>query len=151
IELLLSVLVISTTVVASTASMRGSTEVYHYFADGEHEALMLAQEIHEAAILLPWDAPVGTPANFGPDVVNLSDLDGKSYAPPRSADYEVVVSNLDWSQAVEVHQVDMNNPSVEVDPATFTGKYLTELKVTVKQGDQVKGVHSWWMTAPAHN
>jgi hypothetical protein len=151
VELMLAVLVISTTVVASTASMHSSTEVYHYFADGQHEALMLAQEIHEAALLLPWDAEAGAPGQFGPDVAKLQDFDGKTFTPPRSAGYEVVVSNIDWTQEVEVNHVDLADPTVEVDPATFEGDTLTELKVTVKQGDVVKGVQSWWMTEPTHN
>ncbi len=151
VELMLAVLVISTTVVASTASMHSSTEVYHYFADGQHEALMLAQEIHEAALLLPWSASPGAPAQFGSDVAKLDDLDNKTYSPPRSAEYEVIVSNIGWSQVVEVNRVDMADPSVEIDPATFTGAYLTELKVTVKEGEQVMGVHNWWLTEPTHD
>jgi len=150
-ELMLAVLVISTTVVASTASMQSSTEVYHYFADGQHEALMLAQEVHEAALLLPWDADEGAPPKFGPDVAKLMDLDGMTFTPPRSAGYEVVVSNIDWSQEVEINYVDIDNPTVVVDPETFEGPTLLELKVTVKQGETVKGVQSWWMTEPTHS
>ncbi len=92
VELMLAVLIVSTTLVASTASMNSSSEVYHYFADGKHEALMLAQEIHEAANLLPWTHAQGADPAFGPDVWDVWDLDGKTYNPPRSADYEVVVS-----------------------------------------------------------
>jgi len=58
--------------------MHSSAAMYHYFADGKHESLMLAQEIHEAALLLPWQA--GAEAKFGEDVYDLYDLDGKSYS-----------------------------------------------------------------------
>ena len=40
--------VLSTTVVASHSSLTGTISAYHYFADGAHESLLLAKEIHEA-------------------------------------------------------------------------------------------------------
>jgi len=146
IELMLAVLIISTTVVASTTSMQGSASIYHYFADGKHEALMLAQEIHEAALLLPWEA--GAEAKFGEDVYDLYDLDGKSYCPPRSAEYDLIVSNMSWSQVVSVKTVDLANPDVEVDPATFTGPTLVKLSVKIKEGETVVDTLSWWLSQP---
>lgn len=148
IELMLAVLVISTTLVASTSSMRGSTEVYHYFTDGKHEALMLAQEIHEAAKLLPWNAEGVEEPGFGPDVYTLWDLEEKVYSPPRSAEYDVIVSHIGWTQKVEVRVVDMDNPDVEVDPETFEGETLVELKVTVKEGALEVDSVGWWMSEP---
>lgn len=148
LELMLAVLVISTTVVASSTSLRSSVQVYHFFADGAHEALLLAQEIHEAAVLLPWEP--AEDVQFGTDVYELEDLDGKSFSPPRSADYSIVTSHVGWSQEVEVNTVDLNDPSVEVDPETFTGETLVELEVTVKSGTLVVGEFSWWMSDPAH-
>jgi hypothetical protein len=148
IELMLAVLVISTTLVASTDSMRGSTEVYHYFTDGKHEALMLAQEIHEAAKLLPWDAEGVEEPGFGPGVYTLWDLEDKVYTPPRSAEYDVIVSHIGWTQMVEVRVVDMDHPEVEVDPETFEGETLVELKVTVKQGALAVDSVGWWMSEP---
>jgi hypothetical protein len=145
---MLAVLVIATTVVASNASLRSSTEVYHYFADGQHEALMLAQEIHEAAILLPWDASAGDDALFGDDVYELDDLDDQEYSPPRSAQYDVVTSHVGWSQEVEVRIVDLDDTSMEVDPETFQGETLTELKVSIYSGASLTGEYSWWMTDP---
>ncbi len=150
-ELMLAVLIISTTVVASTSSMRGTTEVYHYFADGAHEALMLGQEIHEAALLLPWSEADATGASFGPDVELLWDLDGKSYSPPRSADYDIVTSHLGWSQTIEVNTVDFHNPSVEVDPESFAGETITELKVLLMNGTAEVATYSWWMSEPSHD
>lgn len=148
LELMLAVLIISTTVVASTSSMRTSAEVYHYFSDGKHEALMLAQEIHEAAKLLPWDSDGVAAPNFGTDVYDLWDLDGKTFTPPRSAEYDVVVSHIGWTQAVEVRVVDMDDPEVEVDPATFPGETLVELRVKVSNGSQVVDEVGWWMSEP---
>ena len=153
IELMLSVVVISTSIVASTNSMGRSSEVYDYFANGKHEALMLAQEIHEAALLLPWELTAEEIAanpdgNFGPDVQVLWDLDAMAYTPPRSASYDVVISHIGWSQHVTVRVVDLNHPEIEVDPLTFDGETLTELKVVIKQqGFKVDEV-SWWMTPP---
>ncbi|MHC5209506.1 MAG: type IV pilus modification PilV family protein [Planctomycetota bacterium] len=147
IELMLAVLVISTTIVASSSSMRSSVEVYHFFADGAHEALLLAQEVHEAALLLPWQPD--DEAQFGPDVHELADLDDMTFSPPRSADYSIVTSHIGWSQVVEVNTVDLMDPTVEVDPETFPGETLTELKVSVKSGALVVGEFSWWMTDPA--
>jgi hypothetical protein len=144
IELMLAVLIISTTLVASTTSMTTSAEVYHYFADGKHEALMLAQEIHEAALLLPWEA--GAEAQFGDNVYDLYDLDGKTYCPPRSAEYDLIVSNMSWSQVVSVKTVDLANPDIEVDPATFTGPTLVKLSVTIKEGETVVDTLSWWLS-----
>lgn len=148
VELMLAVLIISTTVVASTSSMRASAEVYHYFSDGKHEALMLAQEIHEAAKLLPWDAEGVEEPGFGTDVYDLWDLDGKEYSPPRSAEYDLVVSHIGWTQEVEVRVVDMDDPEVEVDPATFDGETLVELRVSVLNGSQVVDEVGWWMSEP---
>jgi Tfp pilus assembly protein PilV len=149
IELMLAVLIISTTLVASTTSMQSSASIYHYFADGKHEALMLAQEIHEAAKLMPWEHVAGADPVFGEDVWCIWDLDGKTYNPPRSADYDVVVSNIGWSQVVEVKVVDMLHPDVEVDPLTFGGQTLVDLKVTIKQGASVVDTVDWWMSKPS--
>ena len=145
---MLAVLVIATTVVASNASLRSSTEVYHYFADGQHEALMLAQEIHEAAILLPWDASPGDDPLFGDDVYELEDLDDKQYSPPVSAQHDAVTSHVGWSQDVEIRIVDLDDPSTEVNPETFQGETLTELKVSIYSGASLAGEYSWWMTDP---
>ncbi len=146
-EVMLASMVLGAAVVASTASMRGSTEVYHYFAEGPHEALMLAQEIHEAAVLLPWEADEDAEEIFG-DAKKLDDIDGATYGPPRSAEYEVVVRHSNWSQEVEVMKVDLADPSVEIDPETFEGEILTELKVTIFNGPTEIGVFSWWMSEP---
>lgn len=145
---MLAVLVISTTVVASHSSLMGTVSAYHYFADGGHDSLLLAKEIHEAALLLPWESGTGSDASFGADVHTLFELDGKVYCPPRSAGYDIVTSHLGWSQAVDVRTVSMTNPSVEVDPSTFTGQMLTELTVVVKDGEKVVGTHSWWLSEP---
>lgn len=148
-ELMLAVLIISTTVVASHSSLTGTVSAYHYFADGEHESLLLAKEIHEAALLLPWEEDTGSEASFGADVDTLFEMDEKHYSPPRSAGYDVVTSHLGWSQTVEIKTVSMADPTVEVDPATFGGAKLTELSVLVKDGDKVIGTHHWWLTDPA--
>lgn len=147
-ELMLAVLVISTTVVASHSSLTGTVSAYHYFADGAHESLLLAKEIHEAALLLPWESGTESEASFGADVHTLYELDGKVYSPPRSAGYDIVTSHLGWSQTVDIRTVSMTNPSVEVDPSTFTGPTLTELSVAVKDGEKLVGTHSWWLTDP---
>ena len=147
-ELMLATIVIGTTVVASTSSLRGSTEVYHYFAEGPHEALMLAQEVHEAAMQMPWEAELGAEGLFGDVNQDVWDLHEDSFSPPRSAEYEVVVSHLGWSQHVHVKMVDLNDPSVEVDPDTFEGDMLMELEVIVMRGGDVVGSHSWWLSNP---
>jgi Tfp pilus assembly protein PilV len=148
VELMLAVVIVSTTLLASTASMQGSAQVYHYFADGKHEALMLAQEIHEAAKLMPWTHAVGADPVFGDNVYDVWDLDGKTFNPPRSADYDIVVSHIGWSQSCEVRVVDMAHTDVEVDPATFQGPTLTELKVVIKQGSEVVDSPCWWLSTP---
>jgi Tfp pilus assembly protein PilV len=148
VELMLAVLVVSTTLVASTASMQSTAQVYHFFADGKHEALMLAQEIHEAAKVLPWSHQNGAEPVFGDDVLDLWDLDGKTFDPPRSADYDVIVSHIGWSQSVEIKVVDMQHPEVEVDPDTFVGSTLVDLKVTVKNGEEEIDVVDWWLSPP---
>ncbi len=147
-ELMLATLIVGTTIVASISSMSESAEVYHFFSDGPHEALMLAQEIHEAALLLPWEAPAGADANFGPDVVTLWDLDEEEFDPPRSAEYEVILSHVSWEQHVEVRVVDADDPTVEVDPDTFEGETLTELAVTVFKGSGEAGTFKWWISEP---
>jgi hypothetical protein len=151
IELMLAVLIISTTLVASTASMHTSSEVYHYFSGGEHDALMLAQEIHEAALLLPWETEVGASAAFGTSVYDLFDLDGAYYTPPRSAEYDLVISHIGWSQTVSVKYVDLNNPDVEVDPEEFVGEKLVKLSVTIKEGDVEVDKLSWWLSRPTES
>ena len=148
VELMLAVLIISTTVVASTASMHSSSEVYHYFSGGKHEALMLAQEIHEAALLLPWETEPGADPAFGPEVYDLFDLDEKHYDPPRSAEYDLVISHIGWSQTISVKYVDLNNPDVEVDPEEFVGEKLVKLSVTIKTGDTEVDKLSWWLSRP---
>jgi hypothetical protein len=148
---MLATIVIGTTVVASTSSLRGSTEVYHYFAEGPHEALMLAQEIHEVAVLMPWEAEPGDEALFGDDIKDVWGLDEESFSPPRSAEYEVVISHLGWSQHVHVTMVDLDDPSVEVDPDVFEGDMLMELEVIVMRGGDVVGSHSWWISDPSED
>jgi hypothetical protein len=145
---MLATLIVGSSVVASSASLRGSTEVYHFFAEGGHEALMLAQEIHEAAVLLPWEEGEEEDL-FGDDVDEFLDLDGMVFDPPRSAEYEVVVSHQDWMQEVEIKYVDLQDPSIEVDPDDFEGDYLIELEVTIYREDDEMGVFSWWMADPS--
>ena len=77
------------------------------------------------------------------------DLDGKTFDPPRSADYDVVVSHIGWSQSVEVKVVDLAHPDVEVDPETFEGSTLVDLKVTVKNGEEEVDVVDWWLSPPS--
>ena len=147
-ELMLAVLVISTTVVASHESLTGTVSAYHYFADGAHESLLLAKEIHEAALLLPWKVADEGDAHFGPDVHTLNDLDGQTYKPPRSAGYDIVTSHIDWSQEVHVKTVSMADPTLEVDPDLFEGPTLTELTVEVHDRNNLVGTYSWWVTEP---
>jgi hypothetical protein len=148
-ELMLAVLILSTTVVASHSSLTGTVAAYHYFADGAHESLLLAKEIHEAALLLPWQEEAGSEAQFGADVQSLFDLDGKVYSPPRSAGYDIVTSHIGWSQTVEIRTVSMADPSLEVDADDFGGPTLTELSVAVKDGtNKLVGTFSWWLTEP---
>jgi hypothetical protein len=147
-ELMLAVLIISTTVVASHSSLTGTVSAYHYFADGAHESLLLAKEIHEAALLLPFKAEDEGTAHFGPDVFSLFELDDKVYSPPRSAGYDIVTSHVGWSQSVNIRTVSMADPTLEVDASTFTGPTLTELSVAVKDGEKLVGTYSWWLTEP---
>ncbi len=148
-ELMLATIIVGTTIVAATSSLSESAEVYHFFAEGPHEALMLAQEIHEAAIMLPWEAEAGAEANYGEDVVTLWDLDEAEFNPPRSADYEVITSHLPWTQSVAVRTVSMVDPTLEVDPDTFEGETLTELKVTIFKANLEVGTFPWWVSEPA--
>jgi hypothetical protein len=145
-ELMLATLIVGTTIVASTASLSESAEVYQYFAEGPHEALMLAQEIHEAAILMPWEADPDSVGVFGEDIDTIWDLDDATFKPPRSAEYEVIVSHPTWTQRVSVQTVDLANPTVEVNPDTFEGDMLTELKVTILNGPTEVGVYPWWLS-----
>ncbi len=60
----------------------------------------------------------------------------------------MIVSHIGWTQKVEVRVVDMDNPDVEVDPETFEGETLVELKVTVKEGALEVDSVGWWMSEP---
>jgi hypothetical protein len=148
-ELMLATLVVGTTIVASVSSLSGSAKVYHYFSDGPHESLMLAQEVHEAAMMLPWKVHPSNAADFGPDVTTLWDLDELVLNPPRSADYEVILSHIAWSQSAQIRVVDLENPTVEVDPDTFEGDTLTELKVAIYRGHEFLDEFKWWVSEPS--
>jgi hypothetical protein len=161
-ELMLASMIIGTTLVATTSSMTESAEVYHFFSDGPHEALMLAQEIHEAAVLLPWEE--AGDSSFGDDVDTIWDFHETTFHPPRSAEYEKVKSHVTWRQQVEVRHVDMDDPTVVVDPDEFEGDTLVELRVHVVELDGVYetwdeedpepgvatdfGWFTWWMSEP---
>ncbi|GJM22557.1 MAG: hypothetical protein DHS20C15_24720 [Planctomycetota bacterium] len=151
LEVILATIVVGTTLVATTSSMSQSTQVYAFFADGPHEALMLAQEIREAAELLPWDAEPGAEATYGPDAVTLWDLDGASFKPPRSANYELVASHLKWTQDVSISFVDLENPNTVVDPASFEGETLVRLEVSIKRLSKEVDSFQWWLTDPAED
>ncbi|MFT7462782.1 MAG: hypothetical protein ACI9EF_001124 [Pseudohongiellaceae bacterium] len=145
-ELMIATLILGLTIVGSTNSLTESATVYNYFAEGAHEALMLAQEVHEAALLLPWDADPGAPATFGPDVVTFWDLHEEEFSPPRSADYAVVSSHYSWTQGVEIDYVDLANPTVLVDPDVFVGEVQVRLRVIISQGEVEVDSFEWWMT-----
>jgi len=147
-ELMIATLILGLTIVGSTTSLTTSATVYNYFAEGAHEALMLAQEIHEAAILLPWESDPGDPAVYGPDVVTFWDLHDEEFNPPRSAAYAVVSSHVNWTQEVEIDFVDLDNPTVVVDPDVFIGEMQVRLRVTVLQGQVEVDAFEWWMTEP---
>ena len=148
-EVMLSAAIIGTTVVGAMSSLQSTAEVYHYFADGPHEALMLAQEIHEAAVLLPWEEDPEI-AGFGDDVDTFFDLHEETFKPPRSAEYEAIVSHAKWRQSVEVVHVDLADPSVVIEnPESFSGDMLVELQVTIHTETNAEmGTFSWWMTEP---
>lgn len=148
-EVMLATLVVGTTLVATASSMSQSATVYAFFTDGPHEALMLAQEIHEASGLLPWEADVGAPATFGDDVTTLWDLDDQEYNPPRSAQYETVSSHPKWTQLAEVDFVSLDDPSQVVDPDVFGGETLVRLTVTISRLEEEMGSFEWWMTEPS--
>jgi hypothetical protein len=145
-ELMLATLIIGTTVVGASSSLSQTASVYHFFTDGPHEALMLAQEIHEAAVALPWED--NADPLFGPEVATLWDLDETEYKPPRSASYEVVTSHPLWTQEVCVEHVDLDDPNVVVDPDEFGGDTLVRLKVVISQGELEIETFKWWMTEP---
>lgn len=150
IEVSLATVIIATALVGAMSSMTETAKVYHYFSEGPHEALMLAQEIHEAALLLPFEPEVGQSDLFGSSVETVHDLDDRSYKPPRSAQYEPIGSHQHWSQHVSVRLVAVDDPSVEIsDPESFSGEALTELKVTIRDElDEEAGTFTWWMTPP---
>lgn len=152
IEVSLATVIIATAVVGAMSSMTETAKVYHYFADGPHEALMLAQEIHEGALLLPFEPVLGENDLFGTNVETVYDLDGRTYSPPRSAQYETIHSHKHWSQAVNVRLVAVDDPSVEVEnPEAYGGPTLTELTVTVfDELNQEAGAFTWWMAPPEH-
>lgn len=145
-ELMLATIIIGTTVVGASSSLSQSASVYHYFTDGPHEALMLAQEIHEAALLLPWEAAPGAAANFGEGVVTLWDLDEQEYHPPRSAKYELVTSHPLWTQQVDIDFVDLEHPTTVVDPDVFEGETIPRLNVTMFNGALEIETFHWWMS-----
>lgn len=147
-ELMLATLIIGTTVVGASSSLSQTATVYHFFTDGPHEALMLANEIHEAAIKLPWTAAEGAESAFGDGVVTLFDLDEQEYNPPRSASYDLIVSHPNWTQEVAVQHVDMDNPSQVVDPGSFGGETLVRLEVTIFSGEIEVDTFHWWMSEP---
>ncbi len=148
-EVMLSAAIIGTTVVGAMASLQSTAEVFHYFSDGPHEALMLAQEIHEAAMLLPWEEG-GESAGFGPQISILGDFHDQTFKPPKSAEFDNIVSHKLWRQSVEVVQVDLTDPSVVIEsPESFSGDTLTELRVLIHSEDGTEmGTFSWWMTEP---
>ncbi len=49
---------------------------------------------------------------------------------------------------MKVVVVDMQHPDVVVDPATFQGETLVELKVTIKEGATKVDEIDWWMSQP---
>ena len=146
-EVLLATVVIATTVVGAVSSMRGSVSTYHFFADGPHEALMLAQEIHEGALLLPWTPELGQKDLFGQGVDTIADLDGQSFNPSRSAQYEVIQSHADWEQNVEIRYLSLADPAVVVgEQVGSTEETLVELRVTILDPTGAEmGTFSWWM------
>lgn len=148
-ELMLATLIVGTTIVASTTSLAESAEVYHFFADGPHEALMLAQEIHEAAQLLPWEVEPGALPAWGDEIVTIWDMHGKTFSPPRSANYDIVASHVGWKQEVLIHVVDLDDPNTHVDPTTFEGDMLVELHVKVYTGQVLVDEFRWWLSEPA--
>jgi hypothetical protein len=143
---MLATLIIGTTVVGASSSLSQTASVYHFFTDGPHEALMLAQEIHEAAVSLPWEG--STEAVFGEDVAVLWDLDEQEYKPPRSASYDLIVSHSLWTQEVTLDFVDLDDPNTVVDPESFGGETLVRLKVAVSLGGNEVDAFHWWMTEP---
>jgi hypothetical protein len=145
---MLATLILGYTVVGATNSLSESATVYNYFSEGAHESLMLAQEIHEAALLLPWEVEAGAAATFGPDVVTIWDLHEAEFSPPRSADYAVVVSHQAWTQKAEIDYVDLGDPTVVVDPDVFAGEVQVRLRVTILEGQAEVDAFDWWMTEP---
>lgn len=137
----------STAIVAAMSTVADSTKVYDYFANGPYTALLVAQEVHEAALTLPWEAdPEQTDGLFGPDVYELDDIDGMSIQPARTAEWNEITNPLDWKQDVVLNEVDPNDPTI---PAYLDPNALMELEVKVYDAaDNIVGTFTWWMSPP---
>lgn len=146
-DVLISTVVVSTAIVATMTTVADSARVYDYFANGPYTALLVAQEVHEAALTLPWEAdPAATEGLFGPDVFVIQDLDGKSIQPARTAEFSTITNPLNWKQQVEINEVDPNDPSI---PAYLDPDALLELEVKVfDPADTLVGTFTWWMSPP---
>ena len=145
LELLLAVIVIGVALVAASASQLGSLQVQAATAPQGEAARVLAEEIHQAALRLPWSAPVDAIPLFGGDVSMLSDLDGRVFSPPRSGADTALQAFEGWSQSVELRSVDPAEPTVPVQAGQAA---LIELSVTIHQGVEERGCFSWWLARP---
>jgi Tfp pilus assembly protein PilV len=145
LELMLAVLVIGVVLVAASASQLGTLQVRAATGPSAEPAQMLAREIHQVALRLPWSTATDAPPLFDGDVAVLSDLDGRVVSPPRTGADTALEAYEDWSQVVSVRAVDPDQPTEPAQPGQAP---LTELCVSIRQGGQEVGQFSWWLARP---
>jgi prepilin-type N-terminal cleavage/methylation domain-containing protein len=133
--------------IALAAAMTAISQaaVYKVSADSDTTtAVELANGLHVLALTLPKDTWDGSKATSSVDLDTFEDLTGATFSPPITANRVVHADLSDWSQAVTLSKVALDDPSrAAID--SDGKRTLWQMRIVVSEGAEVKGDFSWWI------
>jgi prepilin-type N-terminal cleavage/methylation domain-containing protein len=133
--------------IALAAAMTAISQaaIYKVSADSDTStAVELANGLHVLALSLPKDTWDGSKATSSIDLDTFEDLTGASFKPPITANRVVHADLPDWSQAVTLSKVALDDPSrTAID--SDGQRTLWQMRIVISDGAEVQGDFSWWI------
>ena len=151
IEVLVTAAVLGVALISASWTMSGAASAKTVLEPDAITASLLAREIHALANTLPKEPSGSVGATSAGGVQALDSLEGAVFSPPLRADLSTASDVTGWSQACDLavfDLADLTTPTADDPTAGLPedGTRVYQLTVTVSQGGETMGTHSWWIS-----